>query len=100
MLGTISFVGSGMFILGSACKSPRAMRLAMLIGASIFAFVFAKSGLNNGVNLSNFILNIINVFLHSWRLSEDWREYIQDRRQAKKIMKKVEEISKRLSVEA
>ena len=92
MLGTISFIGSGMFILGSACKSPKAMRLAMLVGASIFAFVFAKSGLNNGVNLSNFILNITNVFLHLWRLSEDYRE----RRRTKKIMEKVEKLSKRL----
>ena len=92
MLGTISFIGSGMFILGSACKSPKVMRLAMLIGASIFAFVFAKSGLNNGVNLSNFILNITNVFLHLWRLSEDYRE----RRKTKKIMERVERLSKRL----
>ena len=87
MIGAISFIGSGMFILGSACKTAKGMRIAMLIGAVIFCFVFACSGLNNGVNLSNFILNATNVVLHIYHLSSGMRKRHSEKKLVERFAK-------------
>lgn len=71
LLGVLSWAGSAMFIAGSFVKTSRNMRIFYLIGAIVLCCVFAGNGLNNLTNLSQFVLNLINICLHVWNLIFD-----------------------------
>jgi len=65
------FIASGMFVSGSFVKGVNKMRMFFLIGAVIFAIVFAMAGLNNSNNIANFSLNVLNIVLHTYHLIHD-----------------------------
>ena len=86
----LSFIGSAMFVLGTFSKKEKKMRMFYLLGAIILASIFASSGLNNGINISQFMLNVLNAIIHIYYLSADYRK----RRNHKKLIRKVDEMSK------
>ena len=65
------FIASGMFVSGSFVKGVNKMRAFFLIGAIIFAIIYAIAGLNNSNNIANFLLNVINIVLHTYHLLND-----------------------------
>ena len=89
-MGIFSFVGSAMFVFGTFSKGEKKMRVFYLLGALILASIFAISGLNNALNISQFGLNVVNAIIHIYYLSADYRK----KRNYKKLIEKVDVMSR------
>ena len=89
-MNILSFIGSAMFVFGTFSKKEKKMRIFYLLGAIILASIFASNGLNNAINISQFILNVLNAIIHIYYLSADYRK----RRNYKKLIHKVDIMSK------